>query len=141
MDEEPYTSADFHAVAHKQIVNAAFETLANSKLEWELIAPFLDAARELFRSDFREAARIRFHSVRAEGESWVDAEEAFLGIAVADRDEGQEWLSETYWVSDILLADRDPEQVRRTVAALERSLTKARIWLAEQEKGGSDGSA
>ena len=57
--------------------------------------------------------------MRAEGEAWVDAEEAYLGIAVTDRDDGQDWLSETCWISDIALADRDPEEVRRVVAALE----------------------
>ena len=62
---------------------------------------------------------------------WVDAEEAYLGIAVTDRDDGQDWLSETYWISDIALADRDPEEVRRVVAALERSIAKVNAWLAE----------
>jgi hypothetical protein len=141
MAEQSFTSGDFHNVVHKQIVNAVYETLAETKLEWELIAPFLDAARAICRSEFEEAARIAFHSVRAEGEQWVEAEEAFLGIAVADRDTGEEWLAQTYWVSDIVLASGDAAQVRRTAAALERSLAKINGWLAEQEKGGSDGSA
>jgi len=136
MAEENFTSADFHNVVHKQIVNAVTDTLAAGKLDWELIAPFLDAARSICRADFEEAARIAFHTVRAEGEDWVEAEEAFLGIAVAGRDDGEEWLSQTYWVSDVALADRDPEQVRRVAAALGRSLAKINAWLAEQEEGG-----
>lgn len=136
MAEDRFDTADFHNVVQKQILNAVADTLAAGKLDWELIAPFLDAARQICRSDFREAGRIRLHTVRAEGEQWVEAEEAFLGIAVAGRDDGEEWLTETYWLSDIALADRDPEQVRRVAAALERSLAKVRLWLAEQEKQG-----
>ncbi len=105
-------------------------------MDWELIAPILDTAREICRSEFRETSRIRLHTLRAEGEAWVDAEEAYLGIAVTDRDDGQDWLSETYWISDIALADGDPEEIRRVVAALERSIAKVNAWLAEQEKGG-----
>jgi hypothetical protein len=134
MAESSFTSADFHNVVHKQIVQAVYETLADGKIDWDLIVPFLDTAREICRSEFREASRIRLHTVRAEGEDWVDAEEAFLGIAVADRDTGQDWLSETYWLSDVAIADRDPEQARRIVAALERSIAKINAWLAEQEK-------
>lgn len=140
MAEQSFTSGDFHNVVHKQIVNAVYETLADTKLEWDLIAPFLDAARAICRSEFEESARIAFHSVRAEGEQWVEAEEAFLGIAVADRDNGEEWLAQTYWVSDIVLAGGDAAQARRTAAALERSLAKINSWLSEQEKGGSGGS-
>ena len=137
MAEESFTTADFHTVVQKQIVNAVIDTMAAGKLDWELIVPFLDAAREICRSDFREAARIRLHTVRAEGEQWVEAEEAFLGIAVAGRDDGEEWLAETYWLSDIALADKDPEQIRRIAAALERSLAKINAWLAGQEEKGS----
>ncbi|HWT12863.1 MAG TPA: hypothetical protein VN231_08935 [Allosphingosinicella sp.] len=134
MADPPFTTADFHNVVQKQIVNAVYETMAGDKLDWELIAPILETAREICRSDFRQAASIRFHAVRAEGEEWIDAEEAFLGVSVSDGEGGEEWLSETYWVSDIALADRDPAQVRRTVAALERSLAKVNAWLAEQEQ-------
>lgn len=133
---ESFTSAEFHNVVQKQIVHAVYETMAESKLPWELIVPFLDAAREMCRADFRDGARIRLHTVRAEGEQWVDAEEAFLGIAVADRDDGHEWLAETYWLSDIATADGDADQARRIVAALERSIGKINAWLAEQETGG-----
>ncbi len=138
MADSSFTSAEFHNVVQKQIVNAVYETLVDGKMDWELIVPFLDAAREICRSEFRESSRIRLHTVRAEGEDWVEAEEAYLGIAVADRDTGQDWLTETYWISDIALADRDPEQARRVVAALERSLAKINAWLAEQEKGGPE---
>ena len=137
-DDSSFTSADFHGVVHKQIVQAVYETLADGKIAWDLILPFLDTAREICRADFEEASRIRLHSVRTDGDSWVEAEEAYLGIAVADRDTGQDWLAETYWLSDIVLAEADPEQVRGTVAALERSLAKIKAWLAEQEKGGPD---
>ena len=136
MAEETFTSADFHNVVQKQIVHAVFETMAETKLPWDMILPFLDAAREMCRGDFEEAARIRLHTVRAEGEEWVDAEEAFLGISVADRDDGEEWLSQTWWLSDIALADRDPEQVRRIVAALERTTAKLNAWLVANAKGG-----
>ena len=138
MADSSFTSSEFHNVVQKQIVNAVYETLVDGKMDWGLIVPFLDAAREICRSEFREASRIRLHTVRAEGEDWVEAEEAYLGIAVADRDTGQDWLTETYWISDIALADRDPEQARRIVAALERSLAKINAWLAEREKGGPE---
>lgn len=140
MADSPFTTADFHNVVQKQILNAVYESLASGKMDWDLIAPILDTAREICRSDFRGTSQIRLHTVRAEGDSWVDAEEAYLGIAVADQDDGHDWLSETYWISDIALADRDPEQVRRIVAALERSIAKLNDWIAEQEKGGSDES-
>jgi hypothetical protein len=140
MADSSFTSADFHNAIQKQVLNAVYETLASGKLDWELILPFLDTAREICRSEFRESSRIRLHTVRAEGEEWVEAEEAYLGIAIADRDDGQDWLSETYWISDIALADGDPEQALRIVAALERSLAKINAWLAEQQKEGSDES-
>jgi len=132
-EERDFTSGDFHNVVQKQIVHAVYETLAADKLDWELVAPFLEAGRAVCRGDFRENAQIGFHSLRAEGEQWVEAEEAFLGIAVPDRDSGEEWLAETYWVSDIVVAANDPEQVRRTLAALERSLAKVRAWLDAQQ--------
>ena len=140
MAESPFTSADFHNVVQKHILNAVYESLAAGKLDWDLIVPFLETAREICRSEFRETSRIRLHTLQAEGDGWADAEEAYLGIAVADRDDGQDWLSETYWVSDIARADGDPAEVRRVVAALERSIAKLNLWLAEQEKGGPDES-
>ncbi len=90
MTDSRFTAADFHNVVQKQILNAVYESLAAGKMDWELIAPFLETAREICRRDFQEVARIRLHTVRAEGEDWVDAEEAFLGIAVADSETGEE---------------------------------------------------
>ena len=140
MADSSFTSSDFHNVVQKQILNAVYENLVENKMDWALIQPILETAREMCRGDFREAARIRLHTVRAEGDGWVDADEAYLGIAIADRDDGQDWLSETFWVSDVATAEGDPEQVRRIVAALERSIAKLHAWLAEQEKGGPDES-
>jgi len=134
MTDSPFTSAEFHNVAQKHIVNAVYETLLEGKMDWALIQPFLDAARQMCRSDFLEAGRLRFHAVRAEGEGWVEAEEAYLALSIPDRDDGHDWLAETYWVSEVGLADRNPEEVRRIVAALERSIAKLNLWLAEQEK-------
>ena len=70
--------------------------------------------------------------LRAEGTDWVEAEEAFLGISVSDRDDGAEWLSETYWLSDVAIADEDPAKVRAIVRGLERSLAKINAWLADK---------
>ena len=134
MSDSPFTSADFHNLVHKQVLNLVHETLAESKLDWSLVAPFLESARAISRADFQEAGQIRLHTVRAEGEQWVEAEEAYLGIAVADRDSGDTWLSETYWLSDIALAEKDPEQVRRIVAALGRSIAKLEAWLSSQDE-------
>jgi len=133
---ESFTTADFHNVVQKHILNALYEQMGAEKMDWQLIQPFLDAARTFCRSEFEEGGSVRLHTLRAEGDDWVDAEEAFLGISVADRDDGQEWLSETFWLSDVALADRDPEKVRRIVAALERSIAKLNAWLAEHEQGG-----
>ena len=141
MADSPFTSAEFHNVVQKHIMHAVHETLADGKMDWALIQPFLEAARRMCRSDFLEAGRLRFHTVRAEGEGWVDAEEAYLGIAIPDRDEGRDWLAETYWVSDIALADRNPEEVRRIVAALERSVAKLNAWLEEREKADAERAA
>ena len=130
--DEPYDSRHFHVVTHKLIINAAFETLSDAKLEWDLVAPFLESAREMAQADFDEGD-IRIHTVRAEGDQWVEAEEAYLGISVADRDSGEEWLSETRWLSELAIAEDDPAQVRRIIMALERSIQKMRDWIAEKE--------
>lgn len=132
---EPYDSRHFHIVTHKLIINTVFEALSDAKLDWDLIAPFVESARELAHADFDEA-QIRLHTVRAEGDQWVEAEEAYLGISVADRDSGEEWMSATRWLSELAIAEDDPEQVRRIVAALERSIGKMRAWVAEKEAGG-----
>lgn len=132
-DEEEVllTTADFHNIAQKQIMNAVFAVLADNKMDWALVAPFLESARELVRGDFA-TAELKLHTVRAEGETWVDAEEAYLGLSVADRDDGAEWLAESWWLSEIALADGDPVEVRRIVAAIERSLDKINAWLADK---------
>ena len=129
------TSRDFHNVTQKQILNALHDTLAAAKMPWESILPFLETAREMARGDFGEAS-IRLHSIQADGDAWVDAEEAFLGISVADRDSGAEWLADTYWISDIATQDEDADQARTIVRALERSIAKINAWLAEREAGG-----
>ena len=129
-DDSPLTASDFHLVAQKQVLNAAFATLAESKMPWNLVAPFLETARAVCVGDFVENARIRIHTQRAEGEDWVDAEEAFLGISVADREDGEEWLAETYWLSDLATADGNRAEVEAVIAGLERTVAKLREWLA-----------
>lgn len=128
----PLTVAEFHTIAQKQILNAVFAVLSDAKMDWSLVAPFLDAARDLCLGDFEETGRVRLHTLRAEGDAWVDAEEAFLGISVSDRDDGAEWLSETYWLSDIATVDDDPEQARAIVRGLQRSIAKIEAWLADK---------
>jgi hypothetical protein len=130
-EDAPLTTADFHAIAQKQILNAVFAVLAEAKMDWALIAPFLEAARELGRGDFETTGRVRLHVMRAEGEGWVEAEEAYLGISASDRDTGKEWLSETYWLSDIAMADGNPEQARAIVRALERSIARIKARLGD----------
>ncbi len=130
-DEGPLTTADFHTIAQKQILNAVFAVLAEAKMDWALIRPFLDAARELCLADFEATGRVRLHTMRAEGEGWVEAEEAFLGISVGDRDTGEEWLSETWWLSDVALAEDNPEEARRIVRALEKSIARINARLEE----------
>jgi len=135
--DEPFTSADFHNVVQKQFAHAAMEMLAQAKMPWHLVAPFLDAARDLMADDLRDAGRIRLHTLQADGNSWVDAEEAFLGIEIDDRDTGQPWLSETWWLSDIVTANDDPDEVRAVIRALQRTTDKLETWL--KEKGGPGG--
>ena len=72
-DDSPLTVADFHTVAQKQILNAVFATLAESKMSWNLVEPFLETGRAVCIGDFTENARIRIHTQRAEGEAWVEA--------------------------------------------------------------------
>ena len=129
-DDSPLTLSDFHTVAQKQILNAVFATLAESKMPWNVIEPFLEAGRAICVGDFVENSRIRIHTQRAEGETWVEAEEAFLGISVADREDGEEWLSETYWLSDLAIADGNATEVEAVIAGLERTIAKLREWLA-----------
>ena len=135
VEDGPLTTEDFHTIAQKQILNAVFAVLAEAKMDWALVKPFLEAARELCLGDFEATGRVRLHTLRAEGEQWVEAEEAFLGISVSDREDGAEWLSETYWLSDIALADDNPEEARAIVRALERSIARINARL-EQRPGG-----
>lgn len=132
-DDSALTAGDFHQIAQKQIMNAVFATLSESKMPWTLVEPFLDAAREVCAGDFAENGRITLHTMRAEGETWVEAEEAFLGIAVADRETGDDWLAETYWLSDVATAGADREDVLAVIAALGRTIAKLNVWL---ENGG-----
>lgn len=134
-DGSGYTTAEFHNVVQKQIVNATYETLVETKLHWELVEPFLHAARDVCLGDFRRTGRVEVHGVVAEGESWADAEEAYLSLSIADQDDGREWLSETWWLSDLVIAGGDPKQVREAARALERSVARLDAWLAEQEDG------
>lgn len=131
------TAADFHGLAQKQIMNAVFATLADSKMQWNLIVPMLEAARAVCAADFEEA-QVRLHTMRGEGTGWVEAEEAFLGISVADRETGEAWLSETWWLSDIATQDASREEVEAVIAALERTTGKLREWLATGGKKAGD---
>jgi len=135
MSDDPKTeeqtgmsAADFHGLAQKQIMNAVFSTLAESKMQWNLIEPMLEAGRAVCEGDFAQAD-IRLHTMRGEGEGWVEAEEAFLGISVSDRENGREWLSQTYWLSDIATQDASREDVEQVIAALERTIGKLREWI------------
>jgi hypothetical protein len=129
-DDSPLTVGDFHQIAQKQILNAVFATLAETKMHWSVVEPFLEAGRGICAGDFVENARIRIHTQRAEGETWVEAEEAFLGISVSDREDGTEWLSETYWLSDLATAEGSRVEVEAVIAGLERTIVKLREWLS-----------
>jgi len=134
-DDAPLTTADFHNIAQKQILNAVFSVLSENKMDWALVAPFFEAAREVCLGDIEENAQIRLHTLQLDGDSWVESDEAFLGISVSDREDGSEWLSDTYWLSDIAISDNDPDQARAIVRALERSIAKINIWLADKPGG------
>jgi hypothetical protein len=128
-DDSALTAGDFHNIAQKQIMNAVFATLSETKMPWNLVAPFLEAAREVCAGEFAENGRVSLHSMRAEGETWVDAEEAYIGVSAADRETGEDWLAETYWLSDIATAGADREDVLAAIAALERTIAKLKAWL------------
>jgi len=134
-DADGYTSSDFHNVVQKQILNATYETLVETKMHWALIEPFLHAAREVCIGDFRRTGSVRLHGVAAEGDAWTDAEEAYLSLSIADQDDGHEWLSETWWLSDLILAGGEPARVREAARALERTVAKLDAWLAAQSEG------
>ena len=128
-DDSALSASDFHTIAQKQIMNAVFATLSEAKMPWNLVVPFLEAAREVCAGDFAENGRVSLHSMRSEGETWVEAEEAYIGISAADRETGEDWLAETYWLSDIATAGANREDVEAAIAALERTITKLNDWL------------
>jgi len=136
-----YTTSEFHNVIQKQVIGAAYEMMIESKLPWHTVSPFLRAARDLFRGDFERTGRVGVHGVQAEGDAWVDAEEAYLSLSVADQDDGREWLSETWWLSDLVLAEEDPARVREAARALERTVAKLDAWLAENEAKSAEADA
>jgi hypothetical protein len=131
--QDGYTTSEFHNVVQKQILNATYETLVETKLHWDLVEPFLRAARDVCRGDFQRTGRIEVHGVVAEGEDWKDAEEAYLSLSIADQDDGREWLSETWWLSDLVLAAGDPARIRESARALQRTVTRLNAWLAEHD--------
>ncbi len=133
----PFGSADFHTIVQKQIAAAAQEAIGNAKLGWETIAPVLEAAREMCRADIHEGGGLRLHAEQEEG---GEAEEAFLSLGIADRDDGTEWLSESWWLSDLAIAEEDPARIDAIARALERSVARIDAWLAENEKGGDAGT-
>ena len=137
-DDAPVTAGDFHNIAQKQIMNAVFATLSEAKMGWNLVEPFLEAGRAVCAGEFAENGRVSLHTMQAEGETWVEAEEAFIGISVADRDDNEEWVGATWWLSDIATADADRAEVQAVVAALERTIAKLNAWL---ESGGTAGGS
>jgi len=133
-DDSPLTVSDFHTIAQKQILNAVFSVLSDTKMDWHLVAPFLDAARDVLLGDIEETAQVRIHTVQQDDKGgWAEADEAYLGISVSDRDTGEEWLSDTWWLSELAIAEDDPEQVRAIIHALERTNARLNAWL--QDKG------
>lgn len=134
-DDGPLTTSDFHNVAQKQILNAVFAILSDTKMGWETVEPFLAAARDVLLGDIEETAQVRIHTVQQDDQGgWVEADEAYLGISVSDRDNGEEWLSDTWWLSELAIAEDDPEQVRAIVRGLEKTIGKLNLWL--QDRGG-----
>lgn len=133
MDQPPYTSAEFHEDARKQLVDAAISAMSSAQLSWTQLAPLLDAARALCRDDLRLGGGLALHGLEYAGAELAPAAEAYLSVTARDRDTHVEWLSQTYWLSDLALADRDPERVRSAVAAMERSLAKLNAWLEEHD--------
>jgi len=138
-ETDGYTTSDFHNVVQKHIVNATYETLVEAKLHWTLIEPFLRAARDVCRGDFRRTGRVGVHGVAAAGDGWTEAEEAYVSLSIADQDEGEEWLSETWWLSDLVIAEGDPARVRAAARALERSAARIDAWLEANDEGPGEG--
>jgi len=142
-DDEPdygyeLNTAQFYNIVHKQLIHVTSETLASAKLDWELVEPFLNAARDVCRGDFVRTARVEVHGVTGEAGALEEAEEAFLSLSVADQDTGALWFEETWWLSDLILQAGDPARIRESVAALERTTARLKQWLetAEQNTSG-----
>ena len=135
---EEFTTGDYHNVVQKQLLNVVFDTLSQAKLDWPQVEPFLAAARKLCRSDFEATGRLRVLAVQAEGDDWVEAEEAYIALSATDQDKSEEWLNETWWLSDLVLAESDRSQAEAIIQALERSIKKIRLGL---ENGGGLGEA
>ena len=139
MDDQPppYTSANFHNDVQHQLVTAAVDALSQTKLEWHQVAPLLKAARAMCSADIR-GARVALQGLEYEGAELVPAEEAYLSMAVRDREDGTEWLSQTWWLSDLALADEDPDRIRCVISAMERSIDKLKEWLSEKSEGAGE---
>lgn len=133
MEYPPYTHVHFLNDAQKQVVNAAMAALSERPLEWSQVAPFLEAARALCRDDVRLNGTFAVHGLEYADGELVPAEEAYVAMSVRDRQNQVEWLAQTFWLSDLALADQDPVRVRSAVAAIERTLEKVKVWLAEEE--------
>ena len=134
----PYTSAEFHDAVQKQLASIVTAALADSKLEWGQVAPFLDAARAICRDDMLLNGRFVLHGLEESDAGLTPADEAFLTVSVRDREDGTEWLSQSYWLSDIVLSDPDPDHVRSALAGIERTAARLKAWLEEREKDGAD---
>lgn len=130
----PYTSAEFHDDVQKQLASIVTAALADTKLEWSQVAPFLDAARAICRDDVLLNGRFVLHGLEESDEGLTQADEAFVTVSVRDREDGTEWLSQSYWLSDIVLSDQDTDRVRSAVAGMERTVERLKTWLDEQKK-------
>jgi len=115
------------------VINAVVDTLSENKMHWEVVAPFLDAAREMCRGDFVNAGSVQLHALVQEGEQVSEADEAYVEFSIADQDDGHIWFQETFWLSDVVLTNPEPAHVRNSVRALERSIARLNDWLAANE--------
>ena len=132
-DDAPLTVADFHTIAQKQILNAVYSVLSESKMDWTVVAPFFEAAREVCIGDIEENAQIRLHSLALDGEAWVEAKEAYIGISSATaRRRGMavrsRWLPRSPWTGG-------SRQVRAIVRARESTIAKLNAWLDDKPSG------
>jgi hypothetical protein len=132
-------SARFHTLAQAQIARLVGDLLARSKLGWDEVRPLLEAARAVCRAELEADGSLSLHAVQdaADG-ALAPADEAYVSLAVRDRDEGTDWAQRSWWLSDLITAGGDPELVREALAGVERSLARARAWLEAQEQGSGD---